>query len=104
MTTVETTNPFLTWLHSGEDVTGLCNDPTSILLWEEEFKRHIMNVCPITCRPKGKLESTAAEYGMMGWRCERKMICLQCRAIGGVRCCGKNKAKRILIFGCKILR
>lgn len=98
---VDHSTPFLNWLQSG-DATGLVTDASSVIVWEDELKPHILQRCPLNSRPKGKMDSTAPEYAIMGWKCKRKMFCLQCRSIGGRKCCGLDKVKRVLVFGCKI--
>lgn len=100
--TVESTNGFLAWLKSGEEVTGIVPSQADWVLWDDVLKPHIERSCPRRLMPP-HLSSRMSEFGMMGWHCERKTHCKICGSVGGVRCCGVVKTKRTLMFGCKLV-
>ena len=99
--TVESTNPFLAWLKQSPNVNGIEQSQDAYVLWDDVLKPHIERRCPSTILPR-KLSTKCPELSLLSWRVARKTICLTCASIGGDKCCGQNKAKRTIIFGCRI--
>lgn len=102
---LETTNPFLAWLKAPQSENGIIKDKHAFVLWDE-IKSYIDSECPVNSKPK-KMSTKTAEFSMMGWRPDRKMIC-GCRKIGksnSPTCqeCGEPFLKKVVIYGCRLV-
>lgn len=101
---LETTNPFLAWLKAPQDENGIIKDKHAFTVWDD-MKQHIEFECPMNSKPR-KMSTKTAEFSMMGWRADRKMIC-GCRKLGkfsAATCeeCETPFVKKVVMFGCKL--